>query len=335
VVTFYSDLSATFAGDVTLGTSSEMVMSRLDGLLVMGTATKPSAQISSSETMLYIEDTSACVIGMNNTGASGENWRLFTDTSGNFRINNQANGNLVTVGATGDATFAGDVTQSGTGVLYNDGIVHNGDTDTSIKFLANRIYADAGSNRVFDATNSAVTINTAGGTTTFGGNTTFSGGVANLSANGAYFGTAAAANLLDDYEEGTFTPTVTAQTAGSPTYSAQSGRYTKIGNHVTIQGYVAISGGTLPSGNYVTLGGFPFATQTFSPLTVATGSLFYDNITGLASGDTIVMFVNQNGQTGVNLWGQDETGLIEVNGLSATRLTSTSYFGYSMTYFAN
>ena len=64
--------------------------------------------------MLYIEDTSACVIGMNNTGASGENWRLFTDTSGNFRINNQANGNLVTVGATGDATFAGAVTANNT-----------------------------------------------------------------------------------------------------------------------------------------------------------------------------------------------------------------------------
>ena len=113
-LTLDNSQNATFAGDVTLGTSSEMVMSRLDGLLVMGTATKPSAQISSSETMLYIEDTSACVIGMNNTGASGENWRLFTDTSGNFRINNQANGNLVTVGATGDATFAGAVTANNT-----------------------------------------------------------------------------------------------------------------------------------------------------------------------------------------------------------------------------
>jgi len=38
------------------------------------------------------------------------------------------------------------------------------------------------------------------------------------------------------YEEGTFTPTVTgSSTAGTGTYSVQVGRYTKIGNVVTVQ----------------------------------------------------------------------------------------------------
>lgn len=40
-------------------------------------------------------------------------------------------------------------------------------------------------------------------------------------------------NTLDDYEEGTFTPTIAgATTAGSGTYSAQVGAYTKIGKMV-------------------------------------------------------------------------------------------------------
>lgn len=40
-------------------------------------------------------------------------------------------------------------------------------------------------------------------------------------------------NTLDDYEEGTFTPTVVGvTTAGTGTYSQQAGRYTKIGNRV-------------------------------------------------------------------------------------------------------
>ena len=47
--------------------------------------------------------------------------------------------------------------------------------------------------------------------------------------------TYAAANELSDYEEGTFTPTIGGWSAsGSGTYDGQHGRYTKIGNMVTV-----------------------------------------------------------------------------------------------------
>jgi len=43
------------------------------------------------------------------------------------------------------------------------------------------------------------------------------------------------ANTLDDYEEGTFTPTVRGSTtAGTGTYTTQFGRYTKVGRLVTV-----------------------------------------------------------------------------------------------------
>jgi hypothetical protein len=41
-------------------------------------------------------------------------------------------------------------------------------------------------------------------------------------------GDTAAANALDDYEEGTFTPSL----GGDATYLAQSGSYTKIGRYL-------------------------------------------------------------------------------------------------------
>jgi hypothetical protein len=69
-----------------------------------------------------------------------------------------------------------------------------------------------------------------------------------------------AANLLDDYEEGTWTPTYVASTTDftSITYNTQTGgRYTKIGNLVFIQGTLytdALSGGT---GN-IYIGNLPF-----------------------------------------------------------------------------
>ena len=64
------------------------------------------------------------------------------------------------------------------------------------------------------------------------------------------------ANTLDDYEEGSFTPTITLG-GGSVTYTTQRGTYTKVGRLVTTQIYLQINVATTPSGA-VTIGGLPF-----------------------------------------------------------------------------
>jgi hypothetical protein len=68
--------------------------------------------------------------------------------------------------------------------------------------------------------------------------------------------------LLNDYEEGTFDPTAFGSTiAGSTTYTTRTGRYTKIGNLVSVQVYLkwsAITGGT---GN-LRFGGLPFTSSS-------------------------------------------------------------------------
>jgi len=76
--------------------------------------------------------------------------------------------------------------------------------------------------------------------------------------NGLTFnGDTAAANALDDYEEGTFTPTIAGSTtAGTATYSVQAGRYTKIGNQVSISIDLSWSSGT-GTGN-IQITGLPF-----------------------------------------------------------------------------
>jgi hypothetical protein len=58
--------------------------------------------------------------------------------------------------------------------------------------------------------------------------------------------------LFDDYEEGTWTPSV----GGDATYTTQAGRYTKIGNTVYIQGQLYIN--LLGTGSASTLSGLPF-----------------------------------------------------------------------------
>ena len=74
--------------------------------------------------------------------------------------------------------------------------------------------------------------------------------------NGITLGTAAGtyadANTLDDYEEGTWTPSV----GGTATYYGQTGTYTKIGNVVYIRGNMHIN--AIGTGSATTISGFPF-----------------------------------------------------------------------------
>jgi hypothetical protein len=67
------------------------------------------------------------------------------------------------------------------------------------------------------------------------------------------------ANTLDDYEEGTWTPSI----GGTATYNAQAGTYTKIGNVVTVAFdiYILLKG----TGSATTVSGLPFTTANTTP----------------------------------------------------------------------
>jgi hypothetical protein len=70
------------------------------------------------------------------------------------------------------------------------------------------------------------------------------------------------ANTLDDYEEGTFTPTISGSTSGTGTLSSANGRYTKIGRMVFCELSFTISNKGTISGTIV-IGGFPFTCGFF------------------------------------------------------------------------
>lgn len=80
-----------------------------------------------------------------------------------------------------------------------------------------------------------------------------------LTSDGLTFnGDTAAANALNDYEEGTFTPTLV-DSAGdlSPNYTFQAGQYTKVGNKVTFA--LRINSNSHDSdGDQLYIGGLPF-----------------------------------------------------------------------------
>jgi len=83
--------------------------------------------------------------------------------------------------------------------------------------------------------------------------------IARFTTDGLTFnGDTAAANALDDYEEGTFTPTLYHSSTNNSTFSSVNGEYTKIGNTVTCQ--LRIDGGNSgTAGSFLVIGGLPFA----------------------------------------------------------------------------
>jgi hypothetical protein len=85
---------------------------------------------------------------------------------------------------------------------------------------------------------------------------------ARITSNGLTFnGDTAAANALDDYEEGTWNIVATPSSTGSITLDAgvNQGYYTKIGRQVTCTGLAEVSSVSSPTGTAIQFSGLPFA----------------------------------------------------------------------------
>ena len=106
------------------------------------------------------------------------------------------------------------------------------------------------------------------------------------------------ANDLDDYQEGTWTPTLqddSGSDAEGQTYGQQAGEYTKIGRVVYFTGHIIMAGlGTLSGGNQARIAGLPFASNAAAAFGTISG--------GLATGMSITA-----GQTVTGVVGQSDT----------------------------
>ena len=108
---------------------------------------------------------------------------------------------------------------------------------------------------------------------------------------GMRFGGTADANQLDDYEEGTWTPTITDGTNNAAGYDIRSGYYTKIGREVFIRAYVRTTNLGSVSGN-IRISGLPFTSSSASS---SRNSLAVGFATGLSitSGESVTAFVEE------------------------------------------
>jgi hypothetical protein len=152
--------------------------------------------------------------------------------------------------------------------------------------------------------------------------------------DGLCFGSdTAAANALDDYEEGTFTPTVSDATSGGNNASGygtiREGRYVKIGSRVFIWVAVAKNGSVGMTGaNGARITGLPFTNRTvtagwYTPLvcafweiTLPTGNGFFGNV--ISNSTVIEIRSNVSGGAAgsltVSQWGDGTDKAVLVSG---------------------
>ena len=238
------------------------------------------------------------------------------DVTGDIR----ATTGFLTDAANGLALFTGDpgnynISRSGTTVTVKSGanVELNGGV---LRFLISSSEAM----RVDSSNNLLVGVSTANA----------NGGVLQLKSGITFPATQVAAtdaNTLDDYEEGSWTPTIEFGGASvGITYSVQLGRYTKIGNTVTIWFDVRLSAKGSSTGN-VTISGLPFVTNSNSRATGIGDPI--DAMTGLVAGGAIILLPPAT-TSFIYLLQQTTTsrGL-----MGSSNFNNTSSLGGSTTYF--
>ena len=131
---------------------------------------------------------------------------------------------------------------------------------------------------------------------TIKGATTISVGNATPSASGAgitFPATQSAStdvNTLDDYEEGTWTPSI----GGLATYAVQDGIYIKVGRIVTIQCKIEIT--LLLTGSTTTISGLPFASVQTPFSTSAQGAVGYFQVSAVSTTSLVPLIGNNSTQ---------------------------------------
>ena len=134
-----------------------------------------------------------------------------------------------------------------------------------------------------------LSITNAGAATISNGLTLTDGNLVVANGHGIDFSATAGtgtSELLDDYEEGTWTPTIVS-TSGTTSASFTSARnyYTKIGRLVTLTTYIYnINYSGITDGNYIVLGGMPFAS----------GDNYGGTAIAYANGDVESLYLNTN-----------------------------------------
>jgi hypothetical protein len=150
-------------------------------------------------------------------------------------------------------------------------------------------------------------------------------------SGGVYLGGTGAANKLDDYEEGTWTPTIFGSSvAGAYTYGNGHAVYTKVGRQVTVSCVLTNVTTTTAGSGYLKIGGLPF-TKVTNTMFHGAGRAEQWNF-GTNNTSFVVSFISASPTNVLYFRGQESSGGGE--DMSVTAITSgATDIELTITYF--
>mgnify|MGYP000315343423 CR=1 FL=1 len=142
-------------------------------------------------------------------------------------------------------------------------------------------------------------------------------------------------NLLDDYEEGVWTPAIKhGSTAATMTDLGASGSYTKVGRMVTLMGNAKVAG--VNGNGAVTMTGFPFTVADTVAVTgvEASGTISYYASWG-AVVNSLVITASAGNTTGEMYGNHNTSGMNSTaEAITQVELNANAEFRFSITYFS-
>lgn len=234
-----------------------------DGQLIFGTHNYSSTYPDSSAVeRMRLDNVGNLLIGRDTTGVSTTDKGIELNNQGYMSISRELDA------GSGSLIYTNRLTSDGTAIQIRKDGSSKGSIDT---YYGNILIGKASGARIGFGTSSIYSSNDSGTTAdaAYSLGTSSSRFTDLYLSGGAYIGGTAAANKLDDYEEGTWTAGLYG--ANSATISTQSyNKYVKIGNWVYVSGYIDFSAAD-SSANAIVVTGLPYASASLSN---TTGSCF-------------------------------------------------------------
>jgi len=300
-------------GQLLIGNGSAFVNSTLTagtGISISNGA--GSITINATDGNITLDDGTAAAPSLNFTNEPTTGlFRASANVMG-FAVNGVSRATMTTTGVTvtGTITPTGSV-HAAAGSVGNPSLAFDADQDTGLfRIGANNLGVAIGGAKVLDVASTGLTVST--------GNL-----VIGTAGNGIDFSATAGtgtSELLNDYEEGSWTPVVAgATTAGTVAYSSRDGYYTKIGRLLYVWFDVDVSSFSGGSGS-LTITGFPFSSAnstnfypTFQPWFVASAyASTYTTPTGSINPNTsvLILYSTDDGHANFAAMNVNQTGRI-------------------------
>ena len=324
-----SGTTGTFSGAVsgTTGTFSG-ALSGTTGTFT-GDVSIPDTIVHTGDTNTKIRFPASDIISFEN-GAGGETARF--SATNQFSVGTTADVTGVSVAIGGSMRFVNATGQSATITALPSGTYNTGISGGSAIVFHRISDGGGGSDEIAFETHHQGTRHGEAARFNKSGNLVFpSGQGVDFSAT-ANSGGSMSSELLDDYEEGTWTPTMTYSGGGSATLSEALGHYTKIGRMVNVLLTTTCSAQGGGSGN-VEINGLPFQSGSTSGFRT-NGFMTY--ATGFNAINSIPVLYYGGSGTVLELLQFNSTGASDaINNVTRNNITSSTTIRANITYYVD